>query len=666
MGGPPSGHLPASRGQHRLQGRQRPRFPRALGRRARLDGDARCRQPNDRRRHPASGRHHADRSEARHPAEPRDRHALDERLCANLPVRHAPRPALLDRGQRLVAGRLRTILGPQRSDSRGAVQASLRDPAAGRPRPAQPRPDRGGADAARRVRRTRAAGGGSGLGGEPADPDRIPRARPALVPGDIAISVLHRPARPALREPRPAPLRHADVLRFACLDRPAARRHSGPGDGAHSDRGGRRTLWRAAAHAHPVDVVRAQDRDDDRRSYPAGAASRLRRRRAVLGERRRGNRVLSVAFADHVGVPHVGTGRRAIQSRSRLERAGAREPRHRVVGRAAQVVASDGAWGCYSCDPRHSAAGGLTLCVRAAGRRPCSCGAALCRHLVAMARHGNGSPGYRPPARGDRSAGAATGARAAGSGDALRLLRGLRAARGVLRSLRIYYGHPARASAMDALYAQFVRPDDLVFDVGAHVGDRIAVFRRLGARVVAVEPQPALYRTLKLLFGRDAAVTLVPSAIGQTPGNAAMRINTDNPTISTLSPAFIAAARDAVGWEGETWSESVEVAVTTLDALIDAHGVPSFLKLDVEGFELEALAGLSGEVAALSFEFTTIQRDVALDCLERCGALGYTDYNAALGESQALGAWRSAAAMADWLSSLPHAANSGDIYARRA
>ena len=45
--------------------------------------------------------------------------------------------------------------------------------------------------------------------------------------------------------------------------------------------------------------------------------------------------------------------------------------------------------------------------------------------------------------------------------------------------------------------AQFVRPGDLVFDVGAHVGDRIAAFRRLGARVVAVEPQPALVRTLQ-------------------------------------------------------------------------------------------------------------------------------------------------------------------------
>ena len=147
----------------------------------------------------------------------------------------------------------------------------------------------------------------------------------------------------------------------------------------------------------------AQDRDDDRRSYPAGSASQLRRCRAVLDERRRGNRVLSVAFADYVGVPHAGTGQRAIRPRSRLERAGAREPRHRVVGRAAQVVASDGAWGCYSRDPRHSAAGGLPLCS-------CCWPAALfsrcrlCRHVVAMARHGNGSPGYQPPARGDRSA----------------------------------------------------------------------------------------------------------------------------------------------------------------------------------------------------------------------------------------------------------------------
>jgi FkbM family methyltransferase len=244
------------------------------------------------------------------------------------------------------------------------------------------------------------------------------------------------------------------------------------------------------------------------------------------------------------------------------------------------------------------------------------------------------------------------------------MLRTIRTAIGLLRSLRIYHGHPARRRAMDKLYAEFIAPGDLVFDIGAHVGDRIGAFRRLGARVVAVEPQPALQRTLKRLFGRDSSVVLVRAAAGRDPGTATMKINIDNPTISTLSEDFIAASRDAAGWQGESWPTSLEVPVTTLDALIEAHGKPAFIKLDVEGFEAEALAGLSHAVPALSFEFTTIQRAVALACLARCSTLGYTQFNVAIGESQALGEWREAREMADWLAAIPHAVNSGDIYAR--
>jgi hypothetical protein len=85
----------------------------------------------------------------------------------------------------------------------------------------------------------------------------------------------------------------------------------------------------------------------------------------------------------------------------------------------------------------------------------------------------------------------------------------------------------------------------------------------------------------------------------------------------------------------------------------------------VEGFEAEALAGLTRAVPALSFEFTTIQRDVAAACIERCIALGYASFNAALGESQTFvhSGWRSGQEIAAWLEALPEAANSGDIYA---
>jgi FkbM family methyltransferase len=240
-----------------------------------------------------------------------------------------------------------------------------------------------------------------------------------------------------------------------------------------------------------------------------------------------------------------------------------------------------------------------------------------------------------------------------------------RAWQGVLRSLRIYYGNRSRRAAMDRLYGQFVRPGDLVFDVGAHVGDRVASFRRLRARVIAVEPQPALVTTLKLLYGLNRNVIIEPAAIGREIGSVVLRLNIDNPTVSTASDAFVRAADGAPGWQEQAWTETVQVPLTTLDALIERHGRPAFIKIDVEGFEAEALAGLSRPVKALSFEFTTIQRDVALGCLVRCTALGFRRYKAALGESQTFveERWQTVDEIARWLRELPVEANSGDIYA---
>ena len=86
------------------------------------------------------------------------------------------------------------------------------------------------------------------------------------------------------------------------------------------------------------------------------------------------------------------------------------------------------------------------------------------------------------------------------------------------RSLDIYYGDPARESAMDRLYGRFIRPGDLAIDIGSHVGDRIASFRRLGARVVALEPQPDCARVIRALHGSDRQVELIEAACGARAG----------------------------------------------------------------------------------------------------------------------------------------------------
>jgi FkbM family methyltransferase len=218
---------------------------------------------------------------------------------------------------------------------------------------------------------------------------------------------------------------------------------------------------------------------------------------------------------------------------------------------------------------------------------------------------------------------------------------------------------------MDRLYGRFVRPGDLVFDIGSHVGDRIASFRRLGASVLAVEPQPALSRTLRLLYGRDRSVTIEAVAVGARTGYVELYINRANPTVSTVSGAFIASALNAPGWAGQEWDRRIGVRQTSLDDLIEAHGLPAFIKLDIEGFEAEALSGLTRPVAALSFEFTTIQRAVARQCLDACRRLADYRYNAALGETQRLvhERWLCADEIGEWIDQLPHDANSGDIYA---
>jgi FkbM family methyltransferase len=232
------------------------------------------------------------------------------------------------------------------------------------------------------------------------------------------------------------------------------------------------------------------------------------------------------------------------------------------------------------------------------------------------------------------------------------------------RSLDYYYGDPDREAALDAFYSSFVSPGDLVFDIGAHVGDRVATFRRLGARVVAVEPQPACARVLRTIHAGCEEVAVIEAACAAHERGVTLYVNSANPTVSTASREFVRAAGDAPGWEGQTWESAVPARSVTLDTLLARYGEPAFTKIDVEGFEDVVLAGLSRPLPALSFEFTTIRRATAYRCLDRLTELGFAGFDVSTGESleMAFGRWRSAARIAEHLAALPHSANAGDVY----
>jgi FkbM family methyltransferase len=237
---------------------------------------------------------------------------------------------------------------------------------------------------------------------------------------------------------------------------------------------------------------------------------------------------------------------------------------------------------------------------------------------------------------------------------------------GFARSLVIYYGQPWRLGALRRRYREFLQPGDLAFDVGAHVGNRTRCFRTLGARVVAVEPQPDFAAWLRRQFGRDPDVTVVEAGLGAMPGRATLHVSRRTPTVSTLSTSWISQVRRAPGFARVAWPDRCEIVLTTLDALIARHGRPRFCKIDVEGCEAEVLGGLSEPIPALSLEYLPAAIEVALAAVERLVGLGGYRFNVSRGERMRWlwPQWRGADATLAWLADRRPDARSGDVWAR--
>jgi len=237
---------------------------------------------------------------------------------------------------------------------------------------------------------------------------------------------------------------------------------------------------------------------------------------------------------------------------------------------------------------------------------------------------------------------------------------------GVARSLVTYYGQPWRNARRRAFYGQFLGAGDLAFDVGSHVGDRIRTWRALGARVVAVEPQPDFVRVLRAFYGRKPGITILPLAIGAREGSATLHVSSRTPTVSTLARDWVADVTRDPRFSTIAWDRTIDVEVTTLDALVARFGEPAFVKVDVEGMERAVLDGLSRPVRAVSFEYIPMLRERSHACVDRLAELGDYRFRPSPVETTRWGTddWLAPAAMKTWLDALPDDAGSGDVYAR--
>ena len=237
---------------------------------------------------------------------------------------------------------------------------------------------------------------------------------------------------------------------------------------------------------------------------------------------------------------------------------------------------------------------------------------------------------------------------------------------GLASSFIIYYGIPFKALRMRRFYAGFLSRGSLAFDIGSHIGNRIGVWSRLGAEVVAVEPNPLCTAVLGKLHGRRGNLHIHAAAVGSSPGRGVLHSDPSHPTLATLSEAWIRDVKQTAPFRSIEWSRESPTEVITLDQLIEEYGVPDFCKIDVEGYELEVLKGLSIPLPALSIEYLPSAADLAEKCIRRLSGLGSYEYNLSRRETMRFvwDTWQEANEVEQFLNNLNVSDRAGDIYAR--
>jgi FkbM family methyltransferase len=197
-------------------------------------------------------------------------------------------------------------------------------------------------------------------------------------------------------------------------------------------------------------------------------------------------------------------------------------------------------------------------------------------------------------------------------------------------------------------------------------GKPITPLLAIGAVVVAVEPQEQCYQFLRKKFGDK--ISLVKKGLGEAEAVKLFHLSNDS-TISSFSDDWINAVKKTSRFKDKNWDKTVKVEMTTVDKVIGVYGLPSFIKIDVEGYELEVLKGLTQPVGMISFEYTVPEQpERAVLCIEQIEKYnGFVECNYSVGEDLvwALDEWLTAAEIKKYIfSEIFNHTCFGDIYVR--
>ena len=144
------------------------------------------------------------------------------------------------------------------------------------------------------------------------------------------------------------------------------------------------------------------------------------------------------------------------------------------------------------------------------------------------------------------------------------------------------------------IFDDLVTEGSLFFDVGANICKKTDLFLSLGANVVCIEPQENCIGILTEKFKNNQNVKIVNTALGEKEEELDIFISPSD-TVSTMSLDFIEKTK-LERFKGIVWDRKEKVKVTTLDNIISSHGLPDYCKIDVEGYELEVLKGLTKKI----------------------------------------------------------------------